>query len=634
MKEIYQTYTAGNLPRLHINVKEKEITQPCNELRVKLPFNVARWTKLDDKPIFVQTCLMKLNLAFAVALLSFSVTIFGCNTGQQEEVRIANGGIEYGHVFRINEVEDVRSLFPLEITEATGHRLANQVYEGLVKYDQKDLSVQPSLAESWEVNDDATVWTFNIRQGVYFHDDTCFDNGKGRMLSAHDVAWCLRMMCKADPLNQMSWLVTDRIAGASAAYNQSQKNPSVLPEVAGIEVLDDYTLRITLEYPFSNFARILGHSGFFVYPKEAYEYYGDDLRFNAVGTGPFKLKEFKSGELVVLERNPNYWDADEHGNQLPYLDAIQCTFVKDKKSELIKFRNGELDMVFILPIEMLGEVMGGLGSEVKNPFELQVTPSMSVHYYAFLNTHPVFKDVRVRKAFNMAVDKESIVKHTLQGEGDPGIYGIVPPAFKEFDHRGLHTMPYDPEAARELLAKAGYPNGEGFPEITLDLSSGGNNHLLVAQVVTKMLQDNLGVDIALNVLPMSQLLDKAEAGRAAFWRDGWIADYPDPENFLRLFVSDSNSRASTGRAYLNSVRYYNPEYDNAYEEAVRQIDRDVRNELYQKLDQMLIDDAVIMPIYYEEFTRLISKRVKDFPQNSIEYRDFSRVWISSVDTKS
>ena len=556
-----------------------------------------------------------------------SIMLFGCAGEQKPALREGKGGIQLGGVFRVNEVMDIRSLNPLEITEATGYRVASQVYERMVRFDQATLEPIPGLAESWEANENATEWTFRLRKGVMFHDDPCFKGGEGRELMASDVKYCFEQLCTPSPYNQMFWLVKDRLRGANDYYKLKLKGETP-PELECIEVIDDYTVKVKLNFPFASFLRLMGHNAFFIYPKEAVEAYGEDLSNKAIGTGAFYLKVFKRDELALLQRNDDYWGVDEFGNELPYLSAIQVSFIKDKKTELLSFKNGDLDMIFTLPIDMYGEVMGSLeetGEKEVMSYRPQVMPSLSVHYYAFQHKNELFKDVRIRKAFNLAVDKKSLVEYTLQGEGTPGIYGIVPPVFKNYPHKLIRGNDFNPERARELLAQAGFPNGESFPSVTLETASGGQNYEVIAQVIQQMLKDNLNVNVDIKVLSMAQQSDNAESGNSVFWRTAWLAYYPDPENFLSLFLGKDMEDESG--AYLNTVNYHSGLYDSLYHMAVRELDETKRYSIFSSLDQMLIDDAVIMPLYYDEFTRLLPRYVKGFPQNSIEYRDFRKVWI-------
>lgn len=589
--------------------------------------------RLTKTRILRRNLFMKSQLAFFVSVLTIALTfsLVGCTeTEAPVSTLTAEGGVKYGGVFRINEIGDVRSLYPLNITEVASYRIANQVYEGLIKYNQATLEPEPALAERWEMNEDATEWIFHLRQDVYFHNNECFKGDKGRNLTAADVAWSIRQLCTPSEENAMFWMAADRIKGAQDYYD-SQTTDEPLEEISGIKVIDDYTIQISLNFPTSGLLSILGHNAFYVFPKEAFEFYGKDLASNAVGTGPFILRAFKLNEIAILERNPNYYKKDQFGNQLPYLDAIEVGFVKDKKSELLQFKKGELDMVFTLPVEMYSEVMSDLDAAEKGAnvnFVPQVKPSLSVHFYSFLHQNEVFADENVRKAFNMAIDRESLIDYTLQGEGSPAIYGFIPPAFAGYDYGKIKGFKFDPIVAREFLTKAGYQNGEGFPELTLEISSGGANYERVAQVIQNMLEQNLNIKLNIEVLPMGQQLDNAEGGNAAFWRDGWIADYPDPENFLCYFVS-TGITDDHERSYMNSARYSNPKYDSLYLRAIKEVDNEKRKKFYRKLDQILIDDAVVMPIYYDEFTRLIPVYVKNFPQNSIEYRDFTSVWFDN-----
>jgi oligopeptide transport system substrate-binding protein len=320
--------------------------------------------------------------------------------------------VQIGGVFRVNEVMDIRSLYPLEITEVNGFRVASQVYESMVRFDQATLEPIPGLAESWEANENATEWTFRLRKGVKFHDDPCFSGGKGRELNAEDIKYCFEQLCTPSSNNQMFWLVKERLRGAHEYY-KAKLNGDDDASLECIDVIDEYTVKIKLNFPFASFLRLMGHNAFYIYPKEAVEAYGDQMTNKAIGTGPFYLKVFQRDELLVLQRNEGYWGVDDFGNSLPYLNAIQVSFVKDKKTELLSFKNGDLDMIFTLPIDMYGEVMGSLdetnGKDVM-AYRPQVMPSLSGHYYAFQHHSELFKDVRIRKAFNLAVDKKSLVE--------------------------------------------------------------------------------------------------------------------------------------------------------------------------------------------------------------------------------
>ncbi|MDQ3190018.1 MAG: ABC transporter substrate-binding protein [Bacteroidota bacterium] len=572
---------------------------------------------------------MKIRLIALITLISFFAA---CNSGEKTNKtnKTAKGDVFYGGVFRINEVEDFRNLFPLNVTEVTSHRITNQVYEGLVKLSQEDLSVLPNLAERWEANEDATSFTFYLRKGVKFHDDPAFENGIGREVTANDFKYCFNLLCTDFGENQGFWVFKDRVIGASEYFNSTTEKSPLKEGVSGVKVIDDYTLQIDLKYPFSGFLNILTTPFTWVFPKEVFTKYGVEMRSHAIGTGPFQVKNIKEGQAVVLERNPNYWNSDEFGNQLPYLDAIKFSFIKEKKSELLEFKKGNLEMVYKLPLEMIKDVTAELDNakEGNISFELQNTPAQSIFYYGFQNMGEIFNNKNLRLAFNYAIDRESIVNYTLQGEGVPGNFGIVPPAFKTYDSSKLKGYNFDPEKARKYLADAGYPNGKGFPKLTLQINSGGGDrNIQTAEVIQKMLKSNLNIDVRIDVMAFAQHLDALETGKAEFWRTGWIADYPDPENFLNLLYGNHIPKTMEEKSYINSVRYYSPTFDSLFKAGLREVDIKKRNELYLLAEQTAIDDGAIMPIFYDENTRLVQMYVKNFHINSMEYRDFTRVYI-------
>lgn len=542
----------------------------------------------------------------------------------------AKGPVAYGGVFKLNEVEDFRNLYPLNVTEVTSFRITNQIYEGLVKFNSKDLTIVPSVAERWEENEDATKFTFFIRKGVLFHDDPCFPEGKGREVTAADFLYSFTKLCTAAPENQMFWLFDKKVKGARDYYQSTIDGEPLVDGVSGIKVIDKYTLQIELEKPFAGFLNIIGHSGCWVVPEEAIEAYGNDMRIKCVGTGPFKIKTVKEGEAVILAKNENYWKFDEFGNQLPYLDAIKFSFLKEKKAELLEFRKGNLDMIFQLPLEMIDEVVGELEDAKQGgnkPFQMQVNSAFSVQYYGFQNKSALFSNIDVRKAFNYAIDREKLVTYTLQGDGTPALYGIVPPGLKGYEYDSLKGYSYNLGMAKEYLAKAGYPDGKGFPEITLQLNSGGSRNIQVAEAVQSMLMESLNISVKMEVMPFAQHLEAVETGKTMFWRSAWLADYPDPENFLNLLYGPNVPENINEKSYINSGRYQNNEYDAMFEKALSTVDKMERYTYYRMADQIALNDAPYMPICYDEFTRLLQREVRNFPANAMEYRDFTEVFL-------
>lgn len=583
-----------------------------------------RWNSRNSLFLFSTKSLRTITTCLFIVLLTACME--SKNNGNN---KVAKGPVFYGGVFRMNEVEDCRSLYPLNVTETSSFRVVTQVYEGLVKLNQKDLTISPCIAESWEANDSATVFTFHLRKGVKFHNDPCFPGGKGREVTAADFKYCFDKLCESNPTNQGFWVFKDRVVGANEYFQSTIKRKPLKGGVSGVKVIDNYTLQISLKYPFAGFRNILATPYTTVFPKEAVEKYGIEMRVKCVGTGPFYVKELKEGEAIILARYDSYWDVDEFGNQLPYLDAIKVTFIKEKKSEMLEFKKGNLDMVYQLPFEMTNDIIGDLDKAKSeyNEFQLQINPAMAIQYYGFQHQSELFKNKYLRQAFNYAIDRQKIVDFTLQGEGIPATMGIVPPSLKDYDANKVKGFDFEPDLARKLLVKAGYPNGKGLPKIILQLNSGGSRNTQLAEVIQKMLKEIINVDVELNIMPLAQHLENLETGKTLFWRTAWIADYPDPENFLNLLYGGHIPDKLSDKSYVNSVRYKSEKFDSLFTMALKETDKKKRYDLYRQADQVAMDDAAIIPLYYDENYRLIQPYVKNFDANAMEFRDFKKVYM-------
>lgn len=532
--------------------------------------------------------------------------------------------IYYGGIFRVNEVENFKNLFPHSIIDAVSGRIAAQIYQGLYKFDQKTLEPINCIAASEEVSADAKVWTFKIQKGVFFQDDACFSDGKGREVTAKDIKYCFDMLCTNYPGNISAELFTSRIIGAKEVYEGQAK------EVSGIKIIDDYTIEISLLNSFSGFKSLLAHPACYIFPKEAVDEYSvDGLAKKAIGTGAFVVDQINDNQ-VRLTRNVNYWEIDEHGNQLPYLDIIKITFTKDKKSELSNFRKKNLDMIWKLPVDEMGAVLASLEEAQAggNPeFRYQQVNGLNVQYYSFNAASPVFEDLRVRKAFNLAVDREGLIKHTLKGENEPALHGLVP-KFGNYDNSDVEGFEFDPDQAKKLMAEAGFPNGKGFPKLTLYINEGGSINTIVATALQNQLKENIGVEIVIEPLQFDVLLERFAKGETDFTRTAWIADYPDPSNFLSIFYGKNVPDDPHARSIPNFSRYKNPVFDEFLEKGMAAIDPMEQIMYYKKCDSVLIEDAAFLPLYHDQYIRLIQNNIVGFPINAMEYRDLTRVFKS------
>ncbi len=545
----------------------------------------------------------------------------------QPEQRLSVGS-RFGGVFNLNETEALRSIFPLTLTQASAFRIMSQVYQGLVSFDPSTLEIIPCLAESWEVDPGATRYTFHLRPGVRFHDDAAFPDGKGRELSADDVVRCFTAICTQGIGDQMIWLFQDRVEGANAHYAASSGGVHATDGVAGIHKVDDATVSITLTHPSPNFLQIIAHQGCWIWPEELTAAYGKDLGSHAIGTGPFTLHGMHAGEAMVLERNPHYWKEDAEGRALPYLDAIRVTFAEDKNAEFDEFLKGRVTALLELPVDRLRDLKDSVdpGSGERR-FTMRSTPALTSQFYGFDAFHAPFNDIRVRRAFAMAIDRRTLVDSVLGGFATPALHGLVAPGLEGYPYEKVPGVPFAPDSARRLLTEAGYPEGKGFPPLQLQVNADGFGYVRVAEAVQAMLERELHVPVSISVLPANRHYERVEMVQARFWREGWTADHPDPENFLALLYGRNAVLDTTLPASINNTRFHFAPFDDLFAKAAQATDKNMRMAGLAEAERVAMGEMPIAPLYHEQAVFLMHPWVMDLHINAIEFLDLSAVWF-------
>ena len=547
----------------------------------------------------------------------------------QPEQRLSVGS-RFGGVFNLNETEPLRSIFPLTLTQASAFRIMSQVYQGLVSFDPATLGIIPCLAEKWEVDPSATRYTFHLRPGVLFHDDPAFPDGKGRELTADDVVRCFTAICTQGVGDQMIWLFQDRVEGANAHYAATSGGVPAADGVPGIRKGDDDTVIITLTHPSPNFLQIIAHQGCWIWPEELTTAYGADLGSHAIGTGPFSLHQMHAGEAMVLERNAHYWREDAEGRALPYLDGVRVTFAEDKNAEFDEFLKGRVTALLELPVDRLRDLKDSVdATKGKQRFTMRSIPALTSQFYGFDAFHAPFSDVRVRRAFAMAIDRRTLVDSVLGGFATPALHGLVAPGLEGYPYEKVPGVPFAPDSARRLLGEAGYPEGRGFPPLQLQVNADGFGYVRVAEAVQAMLERELHVPVSISVLPADKHYERVEMVQARFWREGWTADHPDPENFLALLYGKNAVVDTTLPASINNTRFHYKPFDDLFTKAAQAMDKNTRLEGLAEAERVAMGEMPIAPLYHEQAVFLMHPWVMDLHINAIEFLDLSAVWLDT-----
>jgi len=510
------------------------------------------------------------------------------------------------NIFYYNETSGVSSLDPAFAKNQSIMWVVHQLFNTLVETDN-DLNLVPSLAKRWEISEDRKTYTFFLRDDVFFHDDAAFESGKGRKMTAADVVYSFNRIMDKQTASPGSWIFNRKVDSLRA-----------------FTAVNDTIFQLKLQKPYQPILGILSMQYCSIVPREAVEKYGVDFRAHPVGTGPFQFVAWDEGQALVLKKNQNYFEKDKQGKQLPYLDGVKVSFYDSKATEFLLFRQKQLDFINDIESSFKDEVLTKKGELRKNwegKIVLQTHPYLNIEYLGILfdtsnvlvKNSPV-KLKAIRQAINYGFDRRKMILYLRNSLGIPAESGFVPAGLPSFDSTEVDGYYYDPAKSRELLKQAGFPNGKGLAPIklyTIPIYSD------LASFIAKQLEE-VGIPVQVDVVQKSFLLELTSNSRALFFRGSWIADYPDAENYLSVFYSKNP-------APPNYTRYNNPEFDEVFEKALAETNDSLRYKLYRRADQIVINDAPVVPLWYDEVIHLVQPNVTGFEANALNLLELRRI---------
>ena len=468
---------------------------------------------------------------------------------------------------------DPPTIDPHVTTDATSARIIVEVFGGLVTIDPA-LNIVPDLAESWDISNNGLVYTFHLRPDAKFHD--------GTPVTAHDVQWSLERA--TNPLTESP--VVDQYLGDIVGVDEKLAGDATT--IAGVRLIDEHTIEITIDGSKSYFLAKLTYPTAFVLDQENVEANPRTWFREPNGTGPFRLTEYRVGETLKLGRNEHYHLGP------PKLEEVE--FILSGGTSMLMYENDEIHVagVGLADLDRLNDPNNELYPELKT-----APPSFSVNYIGLNVSEPPLDDVKVRQALNFAVDKQEIASIVMGDLVEPAD-GILPPNFPGYDE-GVHGYEYDPVKAKQLLEESKYGDDlENIPPITITTpGSFGANVSLDMEVILQMWERNLGITAEFQQTEYATFLKDLHKGRFQMFDIGWIADYPDPENFLDiLFHSESTN---------NHTHYNNPDVDELLIKARVETDTNARYALYNQAEQQILDDAPWVPLWFDGERKLLVK---------------------------
>ena len=498
-------------------------------------------------------------------------------------------------IFKYNESSGINSLDPAFAKDLASVWATSQIFNGLVQLDT-NLNVTPSIAKSWSISPNSLEYTFSLRNDVYFHDHFLFKDLHNRRVTAFDFEYSFSRLLDDNIISPGRWVMTN---------------------VSEFYAVNDSIFVIKLLNSFPAFLGVLSMQYCSVVPKIIVEEI--DFHSNPIGTGPFKFQKWKKNEKLVLRKFENYFEKFD-GKRLPFLDGVAITFLRDKQAGFLQFIMGKADFLSGIDASYKDELLtkdGSLNSKYKNLIDLQMKEYLNTAYLGFLieDTLSPTKFLKIRQAINYGFDRRKMLKFLRNNIGTPAENGFIPKGLPSFND-SVFGYNYNPDLARELINDVKINVGSELGVIRLSTTS---SYLDICEYIQNELL-GLGLNVVIDVNPPSINRQMMATSKLSFFRAGWIADYPDAENYLSLFYGKNFSPSGP-----NYTHFKNDEFDKLYQLALSENNDYLRYNYYNKMDKIIIDNAVIVPLYYDKVLRFSHKNIFGLTNNPINMLNLKTV---------
>ncbi|MBE6347293.1 MAG: ABC transporter substrate-binding protein [Lentimicrobiaceae bacterium] len=546
-------------------------------------------------------------------------------------------------IFKYNESAGILTLDPIYAKDLPHIWACNQIFNGLVAFDD-EMNVVPAIAKSWNISDDGMTYTFVLRDDVYFHEDECFLKTTGigyastRKVTAHDFVYSFNRVLDRKLNSSGSWIFSNVNKRQQPIANSQQ------PKYA-FEAINDTILKIELAQPFPAFLGILSMTYASVVPHEAVDFYGTEFGRHPVGTGPFKYQYWKEGVKLVFRKNPNYFEKIGE-ERLPYLDAVSISFIIDKQVAFMEFVKGKFDFMSGIDARYKDELLtrdGQLRQEYEDDIYLIREPYLNTEYLAFFlgenDTLGEERSLALRQAVSYSIDREKMLRYLRNGIGTPGNYGIIPVGLpgaweqgtRDWEQGVPFSSPVPESRSRVPSQTIGYPyNPKKAEQLLKDNDLLGyelklyttQDYIDIAKFVQSALTE-VGLNCKVEEMMPAALREKRANGNLPFFRSSWVADYPDAENYLSLFTT--NNFTPQGPNYTH---YSNAKFDELYYKSLTCNDIEERARIYHEMDSLMMTEAPVVILFYDEVLRFVNKNVEGLGSNPTNMLNLKKVKIN------